>query len=149
MRMDAANNNGIKIRGADIQRFSGSSKSGQTLKTRQIVYVTSDADMLFLSRETCTAVGMISLNFPTVGEALHSTTETEPDVVSAAAGQSPPVTVPHTPESALSLPCNCPCHQTPPPKPTQLPFPTTKANWQHLQQWLLDYKLQIQHILYV
>ena len=49
MRMHAANNNGITILGAAIMRFSGTSPSGQTLETRQIVYVTSDSDKLFLS----------------------------------------------------------------------------------------------------
>ena len=80
MRMHAANNKGIKILGAVILRFSGRFKSGQILETRQIVYVTSDSDKLFLSRETCTALGMISQNFPTVGEALQVSAETEPDV---------------------------------------------------------------------
>ena len=64
MRMHAPNNNGITILGAAIMRFSGTSPSGQTLETRQIVYVTSDSDKLFLSRETCTALGMISEQFP-------------------------------------------------------------------------------------
>ncbi|KAK3731812.1 hypothetical protein QZH41_007627 [Actinostola sp. cb2023] len=51
-RMHAANNNGIEILGAIILRFSGKSKSNQIRETRQIVYVTDDADKLFLSRET-------------------------------------------------------------------------------------------------
>ena len=68
LRMHAANNNGIKILGAVVLRFSGRSHSGEILETRQIVYVTSDTDKLFLSREACTALGMITKNFPSVGE---------------------------------------------------------------------------------
>ena len=71
MHVHAASNNGIRILGAIILRFAGRSPSGQTLETRQIVYVTSDADKLFLSREACTALGMISENFSTVGETQH------------------------------------------------------------------------------
>ena len=66
-------------------------------------------------------------------------TEIEPDIASDAACQTPPAAVPHTPESALRVPCNCPCHQTPTPKPTQSPFPATEANRKLTQQWLLDY----------
>ena len=47
---------GINILGATILRFSGQSKSGETLKTRQITYVTSDFERLFLSREACIAL---------------------------------------------------------------------------------------------
>ena len=140
MRMHAANNKGIKILCAVILRFSGRSKSSQILETHQIVYVTSDSDKLFLSRETCTALGMISQNFPTVGEALQVSAEMEPAATSDAVGEPRPLTaVSQTPESALTAPCNCPSRQKPPPKPTQPPFPTTEANRKHLQQWLLDY----------
>ncbi|KAK3737415.1 hypothetical protein QZH41_000673 [Actinostola sp. cb2023] len=116
--MHAANNNGIQILGAVILRFSGKSKPGQTLETQQIVNVTNDSDKLFLSRETCTALGMISGNFPTVGEALQQNTETKLNMLSDATGK----TVSHTSEGAQSSPCNCPHRQTPPPKPIQPPF---------------------------
>ena len=139
MRMHAANNNGITILGAAVMRFSGTSPSGQTLETRQIVYVTGDSDKLFLSRETCTALGMISEQFPTVGETLQAPTEMAQDTATDAASQFPQAATPHIPETAHSTPCTCPRRQKPPPRPTQLPFPATEANRPHLQQWLLDY----------
>ena len=43
--------------------------------------------------------------------------------------QTTPAAIPPTPESALNLRCNCPHCQTPPPKPTQLPFPATEVNF--------------------
>ena len=49
LRMHAANNNGIKILGAVVLRFSGQSHSSNILETRQIVYLTSNTDKLFLS----------------------------------------------------------------------------------------------------
>ena len=79
MHVHAANNGGIQILGAIILRFTGRSPSGQTLETRQIVYVTSDTDKLFLSREAYTALRMISENFPTVGETLHLSKAMMPD----------------------------------------------------------------------
>ena len=118
LRMHAANNNGIKILGAAILRFSGQSNSGQILATRQLVYVTSDTDKLFLSREACTALGMITKNFPSVGEMNKE---------DKAAGIT------------QHAPCDCPPRRKPPPKPTELPFPATEDNRASLQQWLLDH----------
>ena len=79
MKMHTVNNNGINILGAVILRFSGRSPSGKALESRQIVYVTSDSDKLFLSRETCTALCITTKNFPMVGETLHTCSSIEPD----------------------------------------------------------------------
>lgn len=49
MQMNVLNNNGIKILGAVMLRFSVKSPSGKTLKSRQIVYLASDSNRLFLS----------------------------------------------------------------------------------------------------
>ena len=68
MRMHAANNNTIKILGAVVLRFSGKSSSGHTLETRQLTYITDSTDTIFLSREACEELGMISPNFPRIGE---------------------------------------------------------------------------------
>ena len=53
MRMHAANKAPIKILGAAIIRLSGRAKSGKRVETRQILYVTDNADKLFISREAC------------------------------------------------------------------------------------------------
>ena len=128
-RMHAANNSGIPILGAAILRFSGKSKPGQHLETRQIVYVTTDSDKLFLSRETCEALGMISGHFPTVGEAIPTHMGSHMDTSSDAAEQT------NQPPGQ----CHCPQRQTPPSKPAEPPFPATEANRERLQEWLLDY----------
>ena len=139
MQMHAVNNNGIKILGAVILRFSGRSPSGKTLESWQIVYVTSDSDKLFLSRETCAALGMITKNFPTVGETFHTCSVTEPDTACDATETPTSASDPYAPESTTSSPCSCPSRSTPPPKPTKIPFPATETNRMKLQQWLLDY----------
>lgn len=69
MHMLAANKKGIHILGATIPRMSSKSSSGTTLETRQLAYVTSESDCLFLIKEACIALGMITETFPTVGEA--------------------------------------------------------------------------------
>lgn len=51
--MHAMNDNGIKILGAVILRFSGRSLFGKTLASCQIMYITGDWDKLFLSWEAC------------------------------------------------------------------------------------------------
>ena len=141
--MHAVNNNGIKILGAVILRFSGKSPFGKTFESQQIVYVTNDSDKLFLSRETYTALGMITYNFSKVGETLHTHSSIEPDTAWDATDTPPPPsdsdTQRHALESATSSPCTCPCHGTSPPKPTEIPFLATENNQINLQQWLLDY----------
>ena len=139
MQMHAVNNNGIKILCAVILRFSGKSPSGQTFESRQIVYVTSDSDKLFLSRETCMALGMITKNFPTVGETLHTCSSSEPDTACDAMDTPGSDSNTHAPESATSSLCTSLHCGTPPPKPTKIPFPATENNGMILQQWLLDY----------
>lgn len=84
-RMHAAD---IQILGATILRLSGKDAAGKERSTRQVVYVTNHTDKLFLSREACTDLGIISRQFPLLGEAkgsqpnqpqsVHATTEVNP-----------------------------------------------------------------------
>eukprot|EP00794_Sanderia_malayensis_P002911 gene2911-3363_t len=124
MRMRTASNNGINILGAAIIRFSGQQPSGQSLTTRQIVYVTDDADKLFLSREACTALGLIPQSFPSIGNARSVESATVPDPAMS---------------TTPCADCNCPRCQLPPSRPSVLPVPATAANRENLECWLLDY----------
>ena len=72
------------------------------LEVCQIVFVTSDADKLFLSREACTALKMISKNFPTVGEILHLSKAMALDEDPDGLQQTIQAAVPPTPKSALN-----------------------------------------------
>ena len=129
MRMHAANNRGIKILGAVAITYTGESKSGLTLETRQITYVTDSTDKVFLSREACVELGMISKDFPTIGEMY--TTHASPVMSSS---------VPDTkPGDSKYAPCGCLKREAPPPPPTKLPFPATEENRERLEQYLLDY----------
>ena len=118
LKMHAADNHDIRILGA-IKNSKGEEKS-----TRQMVYVTSNTDKLFLSREACMDLGIISHKFPTIDEA----EETNPDNFIGVTTISPP-----------SKECQCPKRKQPPPIPTSLPYPATETNRDKLQQYLLDH----------
>ncbi len=64
LRMHAANNNMINILGAAIIRFLSKNTKGETKTTRQIIYITDSTEKLFLSREACADLGIISDKFP-------------------------------------------------------------------------------------
>ena len=127
MKMHAANNNAINIIGAVVLRFCGQSASGDSLETRQLTYITDSSDKLFLSREACVALGMISPKFPRIGEAL---TVQESDSVDS--GPNPDV--PHD-----VAPCGCPKRSPPPTPPSELPYPATVDNREKLQDFLMNY----------
>ena len=97
--------------------------------TKQIVYVTTDADKFFLSREACIQLHMISDKFPTVGE-VNEITKMDSLPIEK---ESMKV------ESAITSPCECPRRQMPPKKPTTVPFAPVAENRQKLEDWLLDY----------
>ncbi len=47
-------------------------------ETRQIAYVMDNSDKLFLSRQACEQLGIISKSFPTIGEIHHTCNLKEP-----------------------------------------------------------------------
>ena len=121
MQMQAANSNSIEILGAVILRLTGKSKSNEIYTTKQMVYVTKDSNKLFLSREACIALYMISDKFPTIGEVNQiSKIESPPNK-----GESISI------ESAITCPCECPRRELPPKKPTTIPFAPTVENLQN------------------
>ena len=68
LKMHAANKRKIKILGATILRFSGKNSAIEMFEPRKVVYITDSSDKLFLSREACTALGIITDSFPTIGD---------------------------------------------------------------------------------
>ena len=110
--MHAANNAKITILRAAILQFSGQSNSGKTLVTRQLVYITDSTDKIFLSREACTDLGLISRQFPSIGEALFAPDNTA--ISHASLAQQPPaIMIQEAPQhdSGLTAPCDCPKRQ--------------------------------------
>ena len=109
LQMHAANSAKIAILGAAILQFSGQSNSSKTLVTRQLVYITDSTDKVFLSREACTDLGLISRQFRSIGKALFPPDNTA--ISHASLAQQPPViTKQEAPQhdSGLTAPCDCP-----------------------------------------
>ena len=90
------------------------------------VYVTNNTDKLFLSREACADLGIISHQFPLTGEAQ----EQQP---------SPPRSTQAAVGDTKDQGCTCPQRTKPPPLPSTLPYPATEDNREKLKQHLLDY----------
>ena len=123
LKMHAANNRNIKILGATILRFSGTNSAGEMFETRQVVYITDSSDKLFLSREACTALGIITDNFPAIG-----VTKSDEGISTNTVDSS----------KVHDISCDCPRRELPPPMPTQLPFPATEEHRADIQQYILD-----------
>lgn len=117
MKMTAANKQQIHILGALPLRISGLSTDGQPLETRQVVYFTESTDRMFLSRQACIDLALISKDFPLIGETHDSTAELIDET---------------------KKPCNCPKRQQPPPRITTMPFTPCKENRSKLELWLRE-----------
>ena len=113
MLIHAANKASIKILGAAIIRLSGRAKPGKHVETRQILYVTDNADKLFISRKACISLAMIIKNFPSIGEAASL--------------------------SSKEAICDCPRRILPPPRPTNPSCPPTEEIIPRIKQHLMDY----------
>jgi hypothetical protein len=127
-KMNVVNKNAIEIIGAVLLRLPGFDNDGYPLETAQVCYVTPDTDNMYLSREACVDLGLISPSFPLFGE---SCTDSSAVVDTSPCNND---TVGDNNEK-----CTCPPHSLPPPMPENLPFPATEENVGRLKQWLLDY----------
>lgn len=116
MQMHSTDNHDIPILRATILRLSGKDQLGTERITRQITYITNSTDKLFLSREACIDLGIISVKFPTVGEV--------------------PAQANHPTLIMLIPPRIRPPQTKPPPLPTNLPYHATEGK---LKKYLLDY----------
>ena len=134
LRMHSANNQDIHILGAAIMKLSHKDKS-----TRQIVYVTGSMRKMFLSREACADLGIISQGFP------ESTISTLPSLHAERPSTSPtpPAQLDNVDSNGQTLApqpiCSCPRRTKPPPAPSSLPFPATPENRVKLQEYILKH----------
>lgn len=120
MQMIAANSITIPIIGALALRISGTSPNNKLFETRQLVYFTEATDKLFLSKQSCIALGVIPPSFPTIGGVGCATSST------MASDDHK-----HT--------CGCLRRSTPPPRPVRPPLAPTERNRKRLEEWLLKY----------
>ena len=139
MNMHAANNGGINIIVAVILRFTGNTASGTSFDTRQITYITDNNDKVFFSRESCIAIGMISANFPQIGETINMSPESTHHADTGTFHDPTIPTVSEVQHAGLdhTAPCGCPKWTLPPPCSTEMPFPGTEENRQKLTDYLI------------
>ena len=84
-----------------------------------MTYITPSSNKLYLSREACVDLGIITNDFPTL-HAKHND-----DAASI--------------DNIIKSSCGCLVRQPPPPLPTTLPCTPTDDNREKIQQFLLDY----------
>ena len=119
MKMQTANNEGSIILGAVLLRISCHSLTERSATTRQMTYVTDFLVKLFLSREACVALGIISERFPLVQAPIHYSAADVHD--------------------SSTAPYGCCISELPPPPSDALPFRIYEGCREKLQQFLLDY----------
>ena len=78
----------IRLNGGDIDQF-----------TKQVVYITTATDRVFLNLEACIHLGLIPASFPNTSSDTNGLEECEVAM------------------------CDCPVRTKPPPMPTKLPYP--------------------------
>lgn len=122
--MKAASNDSIKLLGAIFLKISGFDANGRSLVTNQMTYITSCTDTFFLCRDACADLGLISLNFPTLGDNIRTANANSTSITE--------------PSSSLTAPCGCPKRSAPPPPPKPPVF-TSTSNRLRLQEFLLRY----------
>ena len=68
MVVNGASKAPLMVEGAILLKFSGRNpNTGQTLYTRQLVYISSSVDQVYLSKAACIDLGMIPADFPSIG----------------------------------------------------------------------------------
>ena len=127
--MSAANNGQIKLLGATLLNLSGKNRHGQRISTNQMVYITDCSGRFFLNRDACTELGLISKDFPTIGDTSKNSANVHASTLSA------PTTSKSHPATA---PCGCPTRMKPT-KPIEVPCPITDNNRKKLQEFLLKH----------
>ena len=98
------------IIGAVIVEISLDKPGGDAI-SKQVVYISTSTDRVFLNREACEHLELVPSLFPyTTVNAVGEERECE---------------------------CDCPIRAPPPPMPTKLPHPAHER--EKLERWLLDY----------
>ena len=113
--MVAANREEIKIVGAIFIRLSGTDTGGTVRTAPMMAYVSPSTQKLYLPREAMIQLGVISKDFPKIGE----------------------VTEASSIEDHMA-PCGCLKRSLPPARPQQLPFPASPENIDRMKVWLSD-----------
>ena len=131
--MQAANRECIDIRGALFLTVKASGRL-----THVMVYVSPDVQGMYLSKQCLVELGVISNKFPCAGEMN----------IIGTVGHSPPNNLPHDGFENLEnvgqvcantmADCGCLLRQSPPTRPSKLPFNCSAENIGKMKDWLIN-----------
>ena len=127
IKLSAANNSKLQILGGIFIKVCGRSKAGEEISTRQLCYIQKGDKKVYLSENACKNLGLISPNFPLVGDCL--------DVDAINTGVSG---TQHGCKLTDSGKCSCPTREMPPKEPSKIPYPATSENLPKLKAWIAD-----------
>ena len=68
IKLSASNNSKLQILGGIFIKVCGRSKAGEEISTRQLCYIQKGDKKVYLSENACKNLGLISPNFPLVGD---------------------------------------------------------------------------------
>ena len=125
--MLAANREAIAIDGAILIRVSGKDRAGRIHTAPVMAYVSPATEKFYLSREALIQLGVISKNFPQIGENCTDDSATEVDAAAIAPEEN----------NEDIAPCGHFTRTLPPGRPEKLPFEPTTGNVPKMKEWLL------------
>ena len=134
MKIKAANMGGLKLLGGLPVIITGLDELGKERETKQLAYIAENVERIFLSKEACRELGIISKEFPLIGahqpgnKAINeeaSVNKVEIHDFKLCPGVSDDK-------------CNCPIRELPPEPPLKCPFPPTVSNISKLENWIRE-----------
>ena len=127
IELSAANNSKLKILGGIFIKVWGRGRSGERIYTRQLCYIQQGANKVYLSKNACENLGLITKNFPLVGDCLHA------DAIKTGACATK-----HCSKSQDNQKCSCPKREKPPAQPKTLPYKPNPENLKKIKAWIVD-----------
>ena len=117
--------------------FSGKDRDNRIRSTKQVVYISESCKSVYLSREACEQLGLISRYFPKVGT---HTTGRHPLTGGGMSVMHPTEQQQGSSGTTFQMEeeCTCPEREEPPPLPKDIPFPAAKENVGKLKKWLIE-----------
>ena len=137
VRVSAANRTPLNIIGKTDAYFEGKSPDGSMISTRDEIYVSDSVRGFYLSRSTQRGLGIISENFPTIGEHLVNANPVIPSGVAEPVLSVRSMNFGCLQDGNIDS-CKCPQRSAVPPRPSTLPFAAVPENNQRMKEWLLN-----------
>ena len=137
----------IAILGGVILQLKGMhGETGNTHTSHHLFYVASSCKNIYLSLDTCMAIGVVPPDFPKVGAFLEPDCQTAVNAAAAALPQGAGTTEsPRLPPcsntgtiSPGDPPCKCPLRSLPPTTEPVLPCAPTEENLPKIKKYILD-----------